>query len=158
MEAIDIYLRIMEENNACYYDLLVSMYKSVLCAGCFHFAYELIAVSEIMIKVNKGIRPKPHPLFPFLQPEMWRQTELRRELEDLLVRNEYYLNLTNASDEEYKKAGEKVLADFEETIRPYSGDPDYRFPCTLGHSLVERIALGLRAKSEWHTFHGQYLD
>ena len=157
LEAIDTYLSIMERNNACYYDLLVSMYKTVLCTGCFHFAYELIAVSEIMVKIKKGNNPAPHPLFPFLQTGKWQQTELRHELEKLLIRNQDYSKLTDTSSKEYIDTGKKVLADFENTIKPYSGRDDYFLLYGAGARLQEEIAFGMRAMIDWRNYQGQYL-
>ena len=153
-EAIEIYLYLLERTNACYYDLLVSMYKSVLSSGHFYFAYEVIAMAEVLVKQKVGMKPAPHPLLPFLDPGPWRQTELRRELEELMLRHQNFRAVRNTNDGDF----EYTMRDLTDVIKPYSGQDDYALPDGTGVETQAYIQGTLERMEDWHKKYKKYLD
>lgn len=157
-QAIDLYLHIMENDNACYYDLLVSMYKTVLSSGHFYFAYEVIAAAEILVKRWQGMTPPAHPFFPFVNPGIWRQTELRRELEELMLRHRNFSVIGDINDDNFRSCFVRTMHDLTAVIKPYSGQDNYAIPGGVGPETQSYIQSTLEIMTNWHEQYKEYLN
>ena len=139
-KAISLIFRIMEDDTACYYDALVYMYKAILCAGDFSFAYEVIVMAELIVKRVLGFCPPGRGITA--EEPVWTQTALRRELEALLMRNSDFCSEN----------------DLIKTIKPYSCQGDYKLPGGMGIHTQKGIHDAVKTMDTWRKEYKSYLD